>query len=134
MIAVQMPSAKALAALAVAVALIGAGAWVHHRGMVSGRAEVQAALTKVQGELTTANTQVAVLLQKLDEQTASIEEARRKADEARDVAKASEAVADATKKDADDKASAWQKKLNEASKTPQCAVLSMPLCDEVSDY
>ena len=81
-----------------------------------------------------ANAQIRELSRKLTDQNASIEDAKRKAKEARDAAKVAEAVADATKKDADDDAAAWQKKLIEARKAPQCAVLSMPLCDEVPDY
>lgn len=95
----------------------------HDAGVASNQALIDA-----------ANTQISVLSQKLTDQNASIEDAKRKAKQAEDAAKVAEAVADAAKKDADDDASAWQKKLIEAHKAPQCAVLSMPLCDEVSDY
>lgn len=95
----------------------------HEDGVASNKAVIEA-----------ANAQIRELSQKLADQNASIEDAKRKAKEAEDAAKVAEAVADATKKDADADASAWQKKLIEARKAPQCAVLSMPLCDEVSDY
>lgn len=107
---------------------------LYHRGYAAGAASKQAEVIKIEGRLTTANTQIAVLAQRLEVQNASIEDARRKAVEARDAAKVAESVADATKAAADAEASAWQKKLDAAAKTPQCAVLTMPLCDDVADY
>lgn len=122
-----------VAVFLVALVVLGA-ALLYRKGYASGAASKQAEVVKTEGRLTTANTQIAVLAQRLEAQNASIEDARRKAVEARDAAKVAESVADATKAAADAEASAWQKKLDAAAKTPQCAVLTMPLCDDVADY
>ena len=133
----EVDPAKAVRLISGAVALLVivlALVWLYHRGYTAGAASKQAEVVEIQGRLTTANTQIAVLSDKLAAQNASIEDARRKAEEAKAVADVAEAVANATKKHADAEASGWQRKLREAQAKPECAVLTMPLCDSVTDY
>lgn len=137
MIPVKVDPVKAMK-LVVAAVLVGAivlgEVLLYRKGYSAGEASKLAELTKVQGDLSLANSQIEVLSKKLDTQNAAIEEAKRKAEEAKISARVAEAEAKNIKKASDAEASDWQRRLLEAKSSPECAVLNMPLCPNVMDY
>lgn len=122
------------AAIAVVIALIAGGWYMHHRGYEAGRAAGEALAAKATERQHKAEADAATLARTLRQITADTDKAKADADAAARREAKAVAQTQAVKQQADRDAAAFARQLDAATHKPECAALQERLCPSVLDY
>lgn len=120
--------------LACAAAVIGTLAWVHHRGVVSGRDDMRPKVEQAERERDIARAQVEADARTMADITARAQAARALAAEQAEAAEVAKAEARKAKAAQSQAEALFNRTLRAATARPECAALKEQLCDSVMDY